>query len=325
MKNWVRFFGIILMVGALVFLTARSQADSFSATGTEEEAAVTEPGRVTRFLVMGVDSAAKLTDSMFVVTLREGDSTARILQIPRDTYANYTEKSYKKLNAAARQLGEAGIKEALSKALGVKLHYFVVLDLSALTAIVDAIGGVDLVVPQDMHYSDPAQGLEIELFAGPNHLDGNSAEQFVRYRAGYVNADLGRLDAQKLFLAAFAKKCASLPATALLRITALSLTKLQTDIGLPDAVRTVIQLRSCNTEEIPMATLAGQAVQGESGAWYYAVNRAGACRMINEYLLPETPLSDAEFDKQGFFDRKDHEKFHKIYLAPEGDLPIDAF
>ena len=279
--------------------------------------------RITRFLVMGVDRQAKLTDSIFVVTLNETEKNARILQIPRDTYANYTENDYRKLNGALNAFGETRIKAVFSEALGVPIHYFVILDLSCLRNIVDAIGGVDVNVPQDMEYSDPAQGLQIQLSQGLHRLDGRHAEQFVRYRSGYVNADLGRLDAQKIFLQAFAKKCCTLTAAQLLKVTGLALTKLQTDLGIVDAIRIVSLLRECDAEVIPMATVAGQAAQGKSGAWYYVLNREGACRMINDYLLPETVLKPINFDRRGFFDRPDYQYFHAIYAASEDELPLN--
>ena len=278
--------------------------------------------RVIRFLVMGKDRLAGLTDTVFLVTLDEDARQARILQIPRDTYANYTERDYKKLNGALNALGESGVKRMLSRALGVPIDYFVILDLSCLSTIVDAIGGVEVDVPQDMTYSDPAQGLEIILKAGVNHLDGRAAEHFVRYRSGYINADLGRLDAQKLFLQAFAKQCQCMSASQLLRVTCLALTKIQTDIALPEAIRVVSLLRRCDTDDIPMATLAGQAVQGSSGAWYYAVNREGACAMVREYLLPSADYSEESFDPDRLFDRADREEFHQIYISPYGELPV---
>jgi hypothetical protein len=105
--------------------------------------------------------------------------------------------------------------------------------------------------------------------------------------------------------------------TQLLQATCMVLTKVQTDIGLPEAIRVVNILRECDTDDIPMATLAGEAVQGRSGAWYYSLNRAGACRMVNEYLLPKVALTEQEFDPRFLFDRRENEAFHKIYTAPD--------
>lgn len=278
--------------------------------------------RVTRIAVLGRDRAAGLTDSIFIVTVNETAHRASVLQIPRDTYAQYTDGDYRKLNGALGVLGEGQIKRFFSEALGVRIHYFLILDLSALDTVVDAIGGVDIVSPCEMHYSDPEQGLEINLPRGPVHLDGRMAEQFVRYRSGYVNADLGRLDAQKLFLRAFAQRCVTLSPGSVMRVLSVTLTKLQTDVDLPSAFRIVSALRQCDPEQTPMETLAGQAVRGTSGAWYYVVNRAGAERMREEYLMPSARDLDT-FDPDRIFDRPKTPSFHNVYIAPEADLPTD--
>ena len=294
-------------------LSGAASAGELSATESQPISA----DRVTRVLVMGRDRAAGLTDSMMVVTLNETAKRASVLQIPRDTYANYTDRDYKKINGALSHMGADGVKAMLSSALGVPIHYFLVLDLNCLQSMVDAIGGVDVVLGQAMEYSDPAQGLVIRLPAGAVHLDGQKAEQMVRYRSGYVNADLGRLDAQKLFLQAVATKCKRLSAVQALRLSELALTKVQTDVTLPDIIRIISVLRECDTDDLPMATLAGEAVQGVSGAWYYVLNRAAACRMVNEYLLPDRALAIGEFDAAGLFDRVQTPKFHEIYIAPD--------
>ncbi len=278
--------------------------------------------RITRFLVLGCDRAAKLSDSIFIVALNETKREASILQIPRDTYAEYTSKDYKKLNGAYNALGPDGMKAFLSEALGVPLHYFVVLNLQSFRRLVDDIGGVDVDSPQEMIYSDPAQDLEIRLPAGRTHLDGKMAEHFVRYRSGYANADLGRLDAQKLFLLAFAQKCRTLTSGQILRLALTVVGNLQTDIGIVEAIRVASVLMECNTDVIPMATVSGQAVQGVSGAWYYSLNRSGTVRMLNEYLLPSLPMEDQNFDPKRLFDRSDHPKFHAIYSAEEEALPL---
>ena len=276
---------------------------------------------ITRILVLGRDRAVGLTDSIFVVTVDAVAKKATILQIPRDTYANYTDRDYKKLNGACNTLGAESVKTFLGRSLGVPIDYFVTLDLDCLQSVVDAIGGVDVEIPIAMEYKDPAQGLVISLPAGKAHLDGKGAEQLVRFRSGYVNADLGRLDAQKLFLAAFAKRCKSLTPTETLHVIALAITRVQTDITLPDAIRLMTVLQDCDADDIPMATLAGEAVQGKSGAWYYVINRASASRMATEYLLPDSPISVEELDPDGLFDRPQNLDFHKIYIAPD---PLSA-
>jgi len=71
-----------------------------------------------------------------------------------------------------------------------------------------------------------------------------------------------------------------------------------------------------------MQTLAGQAVQGKSGAWYYVLNREGACRQINELTYPESPIELSDFDTDGLFHRVQNSEFHNVYVAEEKALPL---
>jgi len=314
-----RFFAFLL---AAVLLFTAAGVLRIGASETQEstvEAIMPANDGVTRILVMGCDRAAGLTDSIFVVTLDEGQKKATILQIPRDTYAEYTAHDYKKLNGARHAIGAEKTKDLLSEALGIRLDYYVTLDLDCVRRLVDAVGGVDVVLPDELYYSDPAQNLEISLPKGYSHLDGARAEQLIRFRSGYVNADLGRLDAQKLFLQAFAKQCKRLTPVQMVQVLGLVFTHVQTNIDWLEAIRVGVLLLEFDAESIPMATLAGEAIQGNSGAWYYVLNKSEACRMVNEYCLPPHTLTESEFDPNGIFDRADHPDFHKIYSAdPKG-------
>lgn len=279
---------------------------------------------ILRILLLGCDRTAALTDSILLVTVDTCQDRASILQIPRDTYAEYTDRSYKKINGAVNALGVDGFQNFLEEVLGVEIDAYVSLAPDALVSIVDAIGGVDLTVPQDMDYSDPSQGLEIHLKAGEAHLGGREAEQFVRYRSGYANADLGRLDAQKLFLRAFAKRCRTLSFSKTVNVIMRMMTTVQTNIALPAAIRLIGTLRACDENQVPIETLPGLAVRGESGAWYYVVNRDGAVRAINSCLQPQRLVTAERFDGAGRLDRESNKRFHTVYEANESQLPLLA-
>lgn len=323
MKKIVQILFVCLCVAcaSILFLQESAHAGE-KEQPTQPVVASKEHDRITRILVLGCDRSAHLADAIMIVTVCENSAQTSVLQIPRDTYAEYTTRDYKKLNGILQEKGELGTLHFLSDAIGIALDYFVILDLDCVSSIVDAVGGVDLEIPQEMLYCDPVQGLEIDLHAGSNHLNGSQAEQFIRYRSGYLNADLGRLDAQKLFLRAFVQKCASLTAGEKLRIVLSTLLGLQTNLDLPAAIRMTKLFGTVQADSIPMGTLAGQAVQGRSGAWYYSLNRAGAVRMLNEFLKPLHPLDEEIFDPDGIFDREDHPDFHNIYIAPESCLPL---
>ena len=107
----------------------------------------------------------------------------------------------------------------------------------------------------------------------------------------------------------------------MLRVMLHAMTTVQTDMGVQDAVRLARVLRACDPNVMKMATLPGLSVKGVSGAWYYVVNREGAIEAVNEYLLPQMPITDAELDPARVFDREENERFHTVYMADQKILP----
>lgn len=273
---------------------------------------------VQNFLVCGKDRASGLYDVIIVAQLDTANRSASLVQIPRDTYAAYTEKSYRKLNGAASALG--GIKEMsdfLSETLGVPIDHYALVDLDCIGDIVDAIGGVTLTVPSDMDYEDKSQNLSIHLKAGRQTLNGDLAESFLRYRSGYVTADLGRLDAQKLFLAAFLgeiKAHSTLPE--LIRIVRTLYGRVETDLSLGDCVRLASAGLKLSPERLSMTTLPGEAARtGETqGAWYYILCREAAYDTVNRMLnVSDTPIAPSAFDPKERFTSGAYPHFEAIY------------
>lgn len=91
---------------------------------------------------------------------------------------------------------------------GIPTDYHAQVNINGFRGVVNAIGGVELNVPTRMYYEDEYQDLLIDLYPGKQTLNGDKAEQFVRFR-GYPGGDVARLDAQKLFINAFLDKILS--------------------------------------------------------------------------------------------------------------------
>ena len=137
---------------------------------------------------------------MFVVHFDSEEQRTSLVSMPRDTrvkiasdVVSYMEKESKyyqsptKLNAVHAYVGkekgpEMTVKQ-LEDILGIEIDHYVKVDLNAFRKIVDAIGGVEVDVPQNMFYEDPYQDLYINLKKGPQLLDGDKAEQLVRFRS----------------------------------------------------------------------------------------------------------------------------------------------
>ena len=137
------------------------------------------------------------------------NKTASLVSIPRDTLVNVKGKDYK-INAVYAYHGIEGVCDAVSAMMAVPVDFYVKVELEAFSSIVDEIGGVWFTVPQDMDYDDPTQNLHIHLKEGYQLLDGKNALDLMRFRKGYSNQDLGRVQTQRNFLVAMVKQTISL-------------------------------------------------------------------------------------------------------------------
>ena len=264
-----------------------------------------------RILVAGSDATSGLCDVLMLVSIDRTTNEVFVLQIPRDTYANYTEKSYRKINGAYAALGGmAGLADFLSSALGVPIDRTLHLSPSAFRAIVDAIGGVEIDLPRDLHYEDPAQGLSIHLRAGKQTLNGAEAEQFVRYRAGYAQGDLDRLDAQKIFLSALFQKLSSVGPIEAARLAMKMRGEVDGNFEAADILSLSGELLKISPEKVFFVTAPGQAVTAtQSGASYYALSAPAMEELLTKYF----GAPKGSFDPEQVFLNERYESFDKIY------------
>jgi LCP family protein required for cell wall assembly len=296
---------------------------SFALQKSEFERESTDPnnidvsieGRTFNFLMLGEDEVANLCDVIIIVSYDTASRKIEALQIPRDTYASYTSASYRKLNGALHSLGSmAAFADFIESSLGIPIDYYAKVDIDIIAETVDKLGGVELYIPTDMYYFDPYQDLKIDLKEGLHLLDGDSAVQFLRYRAGYVRGDIGRLDAQKIFLAALIDKILNDSSISDIIPIALGLIdKLDTNISVADCLYFIPQLKNIKPENIALMTMPGEDIQSQSGAWYYIINREEAYNLIKKYFSPA--LSELAFDPDRVFTSAYREGFNRIYDA----------
>ncbi|GGJ90061.1 LCP family protein [Deinococcus aquiradiocola] len=148
-----------------------------------------------------------LTDTIVLAQVQP-DGQVRLLSIPRDTWVNVPGWGYGKINSANRRGGPDTLVQAVQQLTGLRVDAHALLSLNALRDLTDAAGGVNLTVPEDMRYDDTAGRLHINLKAGPQHLNGQQAEGFLRFRHDALG-DIGRVSRQQMFLGALAARLRS--------------------------------------------------------------------------------------------------------------------
>lgn len=157
-----------------------------------------EKSKPYNILVLGVDVEAKLTDVMMICQIDPVEHKVSMLSVPRDTKVIINGSSCK-INSSFNHGGVEQVIKSVKSLTGLPVHYYFLIDTSAFRDTIDALGGVDYNVPRDMDYEDPLQNLYIHLKKGYQHLDGDKAEQLVRFRR-YPNGDIDRIAVQQDFI-----------------------------------------------------------------------------------------------------------------------------
>ena len=159
-----------------------------------------------------VNSFEGLSDTMLLMRFDPEDQQLTVLSLPRDTRALVDGMGYTKLNEANRVGGPAEAAIATSELLGgIGIDRYVRLNVQGVEKLIDALGGVTVYVPQDMKYQDDSQHLYINLKQGEQHLNGEQAMQFLRFRYDAFG-DIGRVQRQQSLMRAIQEQTLS-PAT----------------------------------------------------------------------------------------------------------------
>jgi LCP family protein required for cell wall assembly len=207
---------LVALVGFLVWVdTKLNHVAALPATSAGS-------GDGTNWLIVGSDSRQGLTAQEekdlatggdvgqrtdTIMLLHSGSSGAVLVSIPRDSYVSIEGHGRNKLNSAYSFGGAPLLVSTVENATGLRIDHYAEIGFSGFVGAVDAVGGVELCVPQAI--KDPKAALNIK--AGCQELDGATALGYVRTRAT-AGSDFDRVERQRAFLAALVKKATS-PAT----------------------------------------------------------------------------------------------------------------
>ena len=295
---------------------------------------------VYNILVIGHDRVAMNTDVLMICTFDGNNKTASIAQIPRDTYVDtvkvnslYSIGYHEAVNngadaTEAEQKGIENLIDSLQKAFSITIDRYVMMDLDGFSSIVDLIGGVVIDIPYTLKYSDPAQDLYIDFEAGVQHLNGEQAEQFVRFREGYAEADLGRVNAQKLFLSAFFDKAKeSLDISSAMDIAKEVSAYTETSMSVADMAYFIRYGLQLDAQKITTFTMPGIAARsrGNSGTWFYFTYRDDCIDLINQYMNVYTePVTVEQYDLCHFLTNYESDTMMGYFTTPRGTWNVYA-
>lgn len=194
------FFAVIALIVIIVMNTTLSGiCGTLDLDGFEKDT-----GGLVNVLLVGVDGSETRSDTVILASMNFKNKEVSMMSIPRDTRVKYNGAYDKLTHLFSYDTTGQTTLDAVKDITGADIHYMAIVNFDGFTNVIDELGGINLEVPDlgrgGMYYSDPVQNLEIALKAGYQHLDGEQAQGFVRFRSGYANADLGRIENQRYFL-----------------------------------------------------------------------------------------------------------------------------
>ena len=233
MKNpsLLRLAALLMAVLALISGSASAIAEVTSINPLIDPQVITEYTKTkddfVNILLLGIDYGASgnwgsgrktrledcHTDAVMVVSINLDQEKISLVSLPRDTftYVPGVHGIYK-LNAAINcaedlKQGTENVRAAVSWLLGgIKIHYYVAVDMNTMVALGDAVGGVDFDV--DMSYEGNSGNY---YHAGMQHLDGKGIMDYVRARKNATQEanDIGRTGRQRRMMTAIFSKLLS--------------------------------------------------------------------------------------------------------------------
>ncbi|EJY56008.1 cell envelope-related transcriptional attenuator [Alicyclobacillus hesperidum URH17-3-68] len=211
-------FGLLAAAATFVYGNRHILAHKFApATGSSSHpiqpqiwphAQMSHIGSATRqtILFIGSDERPKQgngnSDVLMVASLDDEHRRIELLSIPRDTQVPFPDGHYHKINDALAEGGPSLTCGLVEQLIGMPIDHYALTEFDGLVRIVDRMGGIDINVPRNMYYrtGDKKYGI-IRLHKGTQHLTGEQALGFVRYRHDALG-DIGRTERQQAFLVA---------------------------------------------------------------------------------------------------------------------------
>lgn len=244
-------------------------------------------------LVFGVDSLNNeksnnsRSDSIMLVTIDPNKENPSIISIPRDTRVEIPgRKNFDKINHAHAYGGPELLVKTVEKLLDLDINYYVRINYNVVIDVVDALGGVEIDVPIDMRYRDPyaTPPLNINIKKGLQVLDGEQSVHFMRFRKGYVNQDLGRIEAQQQFVKALIDKVLS-PSTILKipQFIDIAYSNIDTNMTKTNMVSLAAKGSTIDTQNLNKITLEGTP-KTINGISYYVVTENSISDLKENYL-----------------------------------------
>ena len=271
-------------------------------------------------LFLGFDSedngSGDLHDVNYLAQFNLHTASLNILQIPRDTFTpDYTGSPTHKFNSIytwgnPKQTPIQRVVTAVEENYSIPVDAYLTTTCDNVAEIVDLIGGIPINMPFKMVFE-----ADKVIPEGEQTLNGQQAEWMLRFRHGYQNGDIGRVQGQRLFMAAAMKKLISMNSLQIMSVTnkVYDQELIGTDMSLEDVARLADLAGTIDMDHVHVFMLPGESatVQGQS---VWSVHKKAALNLVNRYFrTQQVPLKPdqstlIEYVQEGEYRMTDYDK-----------------
>lgn len=276
--------------------------------------------RPVNVLVLGVDgnpnqsSASEnifkgRSDTVLLVRFEPKDKSVSLLSVPRDTQVDIPNYGVGKISEVNywgdAKLATQVVKNTLNQ---VEIPRYVRVSSGAFRELVNLLGGVEVYIPQPMSYQDNAQQLKIDLSPGWQTINGEQADQFVRFRGdGY--GDIGRIQRQQALIEAILTRIKE--PTVLPRVPAMIRIMqkyIDTNLSFEEILTLVNFGLKVDEQKFKMVMLPGRSSgEEEVNSSYWLVDERGRDRVMFQYFR----LDSTGFVLESPYERSAYETISK--------------
>lgn len=308
---------ILILIGAYAAAKVWVKMDQWQGKAEQSDFVVSASEQekikdVINVAVLGTDEDGFRADVNMLVSFNTTTKELHMISVPRDTRVvltddmiNYLEENEEYVPNRNGVYGQCKLTEVhayagegnrctfsvamMEELLDVQVDYYVKFDLSAFRKVVDAVGGVDFYVPMDMYWDmTDTGGPLINLKEGMQHLDGDKAEQLVRFRDGYAQKDLKRIEVQQEFITALIEKVCSSQTLMSKRddLVEVVLDCTESDVTVAEALKYVKYVK-----DLDPAKITSDTVPGEGGS-YFDMDEEGTKELIDWRIHGIEPVAE---------------------------------
>ena len=250
-------------------------------------------------LLLGTDGRpgedACRADTIILARIDPNNKHVTLISIPRDTKVEYN-GSTMKINGVHTYGGPDDMVRAVNELCGVEISHYAEISFNGLVALTDAVGGVEVDVPDRI---DDPKAADFVIEPGLQTLNGEQALAFCRSRA-YADGDYTRMRHQRIFIAALANTLLNkVDAGNIVPIIDSVSDMVVTDLSIQDIVSLANAMRGMNTDEIWTANIPSYAgastmINGQSYVFVYEDKLEEMMERVDAGENPESPQTMGE-------------------------------